>query len=120
MAAIDLLSQSGTQMLGTRPTARAMKPAILAQLRACTNDGAGAGENGAITFDTSGIRRISVSFFDECLLILSELMSETGDDNLRLIYHKAPSPESLKNLAANRGLTVSESPDGDWIISSRR
>ena len=96
-------------MLGTRPVARAMEPAIREAL-----------ETGSITLDTSGIQRISVSFFDEALLILSELMAETGDDSLQLIYRKAPSLGSLKDLAPNRGLTVSESPSGDWVISSPR
>ena len=73
-------------------------------------------ENGAITLDTSGIRRISVSFFDDTLLILREIMAETGQD-IRLVYRKAPSLESLKNLAPNRGMKVSESPSGDWVIS---
>lgn len=76
-------------------------------------------ENGAITLDTSGVRRIGVSFFDETLLILRELMVETGDD-LKLVYHEAPSLESLKNLAPNRGMKVAESPLGDWIISPER
>ena len=109
MAVINLMEQSGTQMLGTRPTARAMVPAIRDAL-----------ESGCITMDTSGIRRISVSFFDESLLILNELMIELGNNDLRLVYHKGPQPESLKNLAANRGLTVSESSSGDWIITRKQ
>ena len=92
-------------MLGTRPAARAIEPAMRAAL-----------ENGVITLDTSGVRRIGVSFFDETLLVLRELMAETGHD-VRLVYHEAPSLESLKNLAPNRGMKVSESPSGDWIIS---
>ena len=74
-------------------------------------------ENGAITLDTAGVRRIGVSFFDETLLILREMMNDVGDD-LRLVYHKAPPLASLKDLASNRGMTVSESPSGDWIISA--
>ena len=95
-------------MLGTRTAARAIQMAIRAAM-----------QDGAITLDTSGIRRISVSFFDESLLILNELLSETGNDNPRMIYHKAPHFESLKNLVPNRGLTLSESLNWDWIISSR-
>lgn len=107
MTTIDLLKQSGTQMLGARPAARQLKPAIREAV-----------EDGAITLDTSGVRRIGVSFFDESLLILKELMAETGDANLRLVYRKAPSLESLKNLIPHRGLTVVESSDGDWVISA--
>ncbi len=106
MATVDLLEQSGTYMLGTRPAARAIAPAI----RAASNDG-------AIALDTSGILRIGVSFFDEALLIFDELVAETGNDSLRLIYHKAPGMESLKNLVSHRGLSLTESPSGDWIIS---
>ncbi len=95
-------------MLGTRPVARAIEPAMRAAL-----------ENGAITLDTSGVRRIGVSFFDETLLILRELMAEMGD-HVRLVYHEAPSLESLKNLAPNRGMKVYESTSGDWIISLER
>ena len=109
MSTINLLCQSGTHMLGTRPVARAMKPAMQASLEDCT-----------ITLDGSGVRRISVSFFDESLLILNELMAETGNMNLRLIYRNAPQQESLKNLASNRGLTLSESSSGDWVITSRQ
>ncbi len=72
--------------------------------------------DGEITLDTDGILRIGVSFFDEALLIFNEIITETGDDSLRMIYRKAPAMESLKNLASNRGLTVSETPDGDWVI----
>lgn len=75
--------------------------------------------DGAVTLDTTGIRRISVSFFDESLLMFIELLTETGDDNLRMIYHKAPQSESLRNLVPIRGLTLSESPNGDWVITSR-
>ena len=96
-------------MLGTRPVARAMETAIREAL-----------QDGSITLDTSGIQRIGVSFFDESLLILSELIAETGDDSLQLIYRKAPLLDSLKHLAPNRGLSVSESPSGDWVISSSR
>ena len=109
MSTIDLLRQSGTHLLGTRPVARAMKPAMRASL-----------EEGTITLDGSGVRRISVSFFDESLLILNELISETGDINLRLIYRNAPQQGALKNLVPNRGLALSESPTGDWVITSRR
>lgn len=106
MVAVDLVKQSGSRMLGTRPAARAMVPAMRAAL-----------DSGVITLDTTGVRRIGVSFFDEALLIFNELMSETGNDDLRLVYHKAPPTESLQNLVANRGLIVFLSPDGDWIIS---
>ena len=106
MVAINLLKETGSPMLGTRPAARAMGPAMRS-----------AAESGEITLDTSGVRRIGVSFFDETLLILRELMSETGGD-LKLVYHQAPPLASLKDLAPNRGMQVSESPSGDWIISS--
>ena len=81
-------------MLGTRPAARAIEPAMRAAL-----------ENGAITLDTTGVRRIGVSFFDETLLILRELMTEV-DDGVTLVYHEGPSLESLKNLAPNRGMKI--------------
>ena len=106
MATIDLLKETGSSMLGNRPAARAVEPAMRASM-----------ENGAITLDTAGVQRIGVSFFDETLLILRELMNDVGDD-LRLVYHKAPPLVSLKDLASNRGLKVSESPSGDWIISA--
>ena len=106
MVAVNLLKQSGSRMLGTRPAARAIEPAMRDSL-----------DSGAITLDTSGVRRIGVSFFDEALLIFNELVSESGNHDLRLIYRKAPPTESLKNLAANRGLKVFHSADGDWIIS---
>lgn len=106
MATVDLLGESGAPMLGTRPAARAMEPAMRA-----------ASDSGIITLDTSGVRRIGVSFFDEALLIFSELVSETGNSDLRLVYHKAPPTESLKNLVGNRGLALSETDTGDWVIS---
>ena len=76
-----------------------------------------ASKDGVITLDTAGILRISVSFFDEALLIFNEIIAETGNEDLRLIYRKAPAMQSLKNLVANRGLTLSETADGEWIIS---
>ena len=109
MGTVNLHNQSGKHMLATRPAARAIQPAMRSAMR-----------DGTITLDTSGIRRISVSFFDESLLMFKELLSETGDRNLRMVYHKAPQTDSLKNLVPNRGLMLSESPTGDWIITSRR
>ena len=106
MATIDLYRHSGTQMLGTRPAARAIELAI----RAASSDG-------VIALDTSGILRIGVSFFDEALLIFNELIAETGNAELQLIYRNAPQMESLKNLVPNRGLIISNPPSGEWIIS---
>ena len=106
MAAVELLRESGTRMLGTRPAARAMETAMRA-----------ASDSGVIVLDTTGVRRIGVSFFDEALLIFNELVSETGNDDLRLVYRKAPPTESLPGLVGNRGLTIFQSLDGDWIIS---
>jgi len=76
-----------------------------------------ASDDGEITLNTDGILRIGVSFFDEALLVFNEIIAETGNEELRLVYRKAPTMESLKNLAPNRGLIVSETPDGDWVIS---
>ena len=98
--------QSGKTVLGTRPAARAVAPAIEA-----------ASVDGEITLNTDGILRIGVSFFDEALLIFNEIIAETGNADLQLVYRKAPTMQSLKNLAPNRGLTVSETADGDWVIS---
>jgi hypothetical protein len=107
MITIDLLKETESPMLGTRPAARAIEPVMRTAL-----------ENGEITLDTTGVRRIGVSFFDETLLILRDIMGDVGTD-IRLIYRKAPQLESLKELAPNRGLQVVESPSGDWIISPR-
>lgn len=106
MVAVDLLGESGTRMLGTRPAARAMEPAMRA-----------ASDSGVIILDTTGVRRIGVSFFDESLLIFNELVVATGNNELQLVYHKAPPTESLLSLVGNRGLTAFQSLDGDWIIS---
>ena len=76
-----------------------------------------AANDGAITLNTDDILRIGVSFFDEALLIFNEIIADTGNDDLRLVYRKAPTMQSLKNLAPNRGLTVSETAEGEWIIS---
>ena len=106
MVAVDLVQELGTPMLGSRPAARSMKPAMRAAAR-----------SGAITLDTSGVRRIGVSFFDEALLIFHELVTETHNANLRLIYSKAPPTQSLKNLVDQRGLRLDITPHGDWVIS---
>ena len=106
MSTVDLIGRSGSRMLGTRPAARLVAPAMRAA----------AGEDGVITLDTAGILRVGVSFFDEALLVLGELIAESGNDDLRLVYHKAPAMQSLKRLAANRGFALSETPAGDWVI----
>ena len=108
MTTVELLKETGSPMLGTRPAARAVENLMRSSM-----------ENGSITLDTSGIRRVGVSFFDETLLILRELMEEE-DSDIRLVYRKGPLLGSLKDLAANRGLEVSESPSGDWTISRRQ
>ena len=109
MATIDLLEHSGTRMLGTRPAARAFEPVMREALA-----------DGSINLDTSGVLRIGLSFFDETLLIFDELLAETGNDSLQMIYCKGPSLESLKDMVPHRGLTLYESPSGDWIISPPR
>lgn len=109
MATIDLLQQSGTKMLGTRPAARAFEPAMREALA-----------DGFIGFDTSGVLRIGLSFFDETLLIFDEILAETGDGSLKMIYQKGLPLESLRDLVPHRGLTLHESPSGDWVISSPR
>ena len=76
-----------------------------------------AADDGEITLNTDGILRIGVSFFDEALLIFNEIITATGDDNLRLVYRKAPEMASLKNLVSNRGLALSETNAREWIIS---
>ena len=106
MVTVDLLRETGARMLGTRMAARAMESAMRA-----------ASHSGIITFDTSGVRRISVSFFDEALLIFNELVAETGNSDLQLVYHTGPPTESLKNLVENRGLALSETDTGDWVIT---
>lgn len=106
MVAVDLLKQSGSQMLGTRPAARAMESAMRTM-----------SDSGVIIFDTSGVRRIGVSFFDEALLILNEIIEETRNERLRLVYRQGPTMQSLKNLVPNRGLCLSETDAGEWVIS---
>ncbi len=76
-----------------------------------------ASDDGVITLDTAGILRIGVSFFDEALLIFNEIMEQTSNPDLRLVYSKAPTMQSLKNLVPNRGLVLSETPSGNWVIS---
>ena len=92
-------------MLITRPAARVVAPVMR-----------DAADDGAIMLDTEGVLRIGVSFFDEALLIFNEIIAETGNEDLRLVYRKAPTMQSLKNLVGNRGLTLSETPEGDWVI----
>ncbi len=105
MTTVNLSIQSGKTVLITRPAARVVAPAMQAA--------AGGSE---ITLNTDGILRIGVSFFDEALLIFNEILEETGKENLQLIYHKAPTMQSLKNLVENRGLALAETEAGDWII----
>ena len=75
-----------------------------------------ASRDGTITLDTSGILRIGVSFFDEALLVFQGIIEETGNNNLRLVYRKAPTMPSLKRLVGNRGFTLSETDAGEWVI----
>ena len=103
---VNLSVQSGKTVLITRPAARVVASAM----RAAAGDG-------EIALNTDGILRIGVSFFDEALLIFNEIIAETGDDSLRLVYRKAPEMESLKNLVPNRGLALSVTNSGEWIIS---
>lgn len=106
MTTVNLSMQSGKTVLITRPAARVVASAMQA-----------AAGDGEITLNTDGILRIGVSFFDEALLIFNEIIEETGQEDLQLIYRKAPTMQSLKNLATNRGLTISETSAGDWVIS---
>lgn len=109
MSTISLFQQSGSKMLGTRPAARAFEPAMREAL-----------VDGSIGLDTSGILRIGLSFFDETLLIFDEILEETGNNSLQMVYKTGPSLESLKDLVPHRGLDLYESASGDWIISSPR
>ena len=76
-----------------------------------------ASDDGLITLDTEGILRIGVSFFDEALLIFNEIIEQTGNPDLQLIYCKAPTMQSLKDLVSNRGLVLFETCSGNWVIS---
>ena len=109
MSTISLFQQSGSKMLGTRPAARAFEPAMREALA-----------DGSIGLDTSGVLRIGLSFFDETLLIFDELVEETGDNSLQMVYRTGPSLESLRDLVPHRGLSLHESASGDWIISPSR
>ena len=104
MAMVKLSRQAGKSVLITRPAARLVAPAM----RAASYDG-------TITLDTEGVLRIGVSFFDEALLVFNEIIAETGNDRLQLVYRKAPTMQSLKRLAGNRGFVLSERA-GDWVI----
>ena len=106
MATVALSNLSGKSVLITRPAARDVAPAMQAASR-----------DGTITLDTSGILRIGVSFFDEALLVFQDIISETGNADLRLVYRKAPTMQSLKRLAHNRGFALSETSSGEWVIS---
>ena len=106
MSTIDLKQHLGKSILSTRPSARSMMPAMRE-----------AAENGDITLDASRVLRTSVSFFDEALLIFNDIVDETGQDDLKLIYRDATAAQTLKDMPKYRGLRLVESPSGDWIIS---
>ena len=106
MSTVKLSDQSGKSVLITRPAARAMSLAMRS-----------ASEDGEIILDTADILRIGVSFFDEALLVFKGIIAETGNDDLQLIYREAPGMQSLKRLVHNRGLSLSETSAGEWIIS---
>ena len=75
------------------------------------------GDGAIITGHLLDILRIGVSFFDEALLVFKGIIAETGNDDLQLIYREAPGMQSLKRLVHNRGLSLSETSAGEWIIS---
>lgn len=106
MSTVLLSNESGKSVLITRPAARSMAKAM----RVAASDG-------TITLDTSGVLRVGVSFFDETLLVFQQIIEETGNDELRLIYRTAPAMQSLKRLAHNRGFLLSEIDSSDWLIS---
>ena len=106
MSTVKLSSQSNKSVLITRPAARIIEQSMQQ-----------ASDDGTITLDTAGILRIGVSFFDEALLIFNEIIDRTSNPDLQLIYCKAPTMQSLKNLVCNRGLVLSETSSGNWVIS---
>ena len=109
MSTVNLSSETGKSVLITRPAARGVAPAM----RAASNDG-------TIVLDTADVLRIGVSFFDEALLVFLGIIEETSNDYLRLVYHQAPRMQSLKRLVGNRGLTLFETDEGDWVITHPR
>ena len=106
MSIVSLSKESGKSVLITRPAARIVASAMQQ-----------ASDDGEIVLETDGILRIGVSFFDEALLIFNEIISETGNEGLRLVYRQAPTMQSLKNLVSNRGLSLSETSCGEWVIA---
>ena len=106
MSTVKLFDLSAKPVLITRPAARLIAKEMQ-----------GASVDGTITLDTSGILRIGVSFFDESLLIFNEIVECTSNPDLHLVYSKAPTMQSLKNLVGNRGLELIETTTGDWVIS---
>ena len=107
MSSVDLRELCGSRMLGTRPAARLVAPAMRAAAVA----------DGVITLDTHRILRVGVLFFDEVLLVLREIIAESENSDLHLVYHQAPAMPSLKKLAYHRGFAISETPAGDWVIA---
>ena len=106
MSVVSLSKESGKAVLITRPAARIVASAMQQ-----------ASYDGEIVLETEDVLRIGVSFFDEALLILNEIIAETGNERLRLVYRRAPTMQSLKNLVPNRGLAVAETDAGDWVIT---
>jgi hypothetical protein len=106
MTTIELKKELGQSVLSTRPLARSLEQSM----REAAN-------TGEITLDASGILRASISFFDEALLIFNSIVDETGRDDLKLIYRDVNAALTLKDMPRYRGLTLAESPSGDWIIS---
>ena len=69
MSSVDLRQLCGSRMLGTRPATRLVAPMMRAAAAA----------DGVITLDTDRVLRVGVSFFDEVLLVLREIIAESGN-----------------------------------------
>ena len=110
MKSVNVYDLLRKRALVTRQSARTVGDAVA---RAFESAG------GEVVLDFSGIDAVTPSFVDEALGSIEEMLRSSDGNQLRLVFVNLPTRLSAKFAAVGRarGLDISESDSGAWIIT---
>lgn len=113
MTTVKMYDLERKRILVTRQSARGIEPILCAAM---------VEGQGQIALDFSGVDGVTPSFLDETLAVIQKCIQTTQGKEFRLLVVHPPTRLSAKFAAVGRarGLSISESESGTWIITGER
>ncbi len=110
MTSVNIRELIPKNVLGSRDTARI----IASDIAQAVSEG-----HGSFEIDLQGVLGFAPAFFSEPLSMIGEASQEHSVPLLKLVIAHPPTGLSYKHHAVCRphGLAISESKDGDWLIT---